>query len=318
MAARAAAIAAALAALRPGQRLAVTHALPLESWHRVDVAHPAQVRLVLDLDYVPPSERALGAARYVVAPYVIHEVVPAPPPPLPPAARARLLFLHASCADADSSSPGMRFRSALIRALVALSDARADARCLFWGDSTISEEDYRARMRDATFCPLLPGDLPSTSRVAEVIANACVPVFVGPPWTLLPLLETAQLPWAEAALFVEMTDVRNWTTPDDIAAKDWQPDPPGVALRARLDAAGALLRAADAAHLVRVLAAVPPERAAAMLDAARPMRRAFAVKDDPARSNGRHILDAVCRYSTNASLPSPATGGPASSGSPAL
>ena len=84
---------------------------------------------------------------------------------------------------------------------------------------------------------------------------------------------------------------------------------PGVALRARLDAAGALLRATDAANLVRVLAAVPPARAAAMLDAPRPLRRLFVVGDRPQRSNGRALLDAVCRYAAASNATAVASAG---------
>jgi hypothetical protein len=289
---RAARVRAALDGLAPGQRAAVTYTQPMVPWERVPLAHPAQVRLVVDIDAVPEDELAAGARHFVVVPYAMHEVSGVVEAPAP---RPKLVFVVASCASGEFASPGMRLRSALIDALEALADARVDARCQYWArDATVSQEEYRGRVGRATFCPLIAGDSPSTTRLSEPILLGCVPVIVGPPWPLIPLLQTGAVPWAKIALFVEMTNTSAWARADDVERfRSWQWDESGPALRATL-APGQLLRAADAADFVRQLADVPPARVAELREAALPFRKLFVTAVNGSREGGRQLLAAVC------------------------
>ena len=158
----------------------------------------------------------------------------------------------------------------------------------------MSQEDYRGRVGRSTFCPLLAGDSPSTTRLSEPILLGCVPVIVGPPWPQIPLLQTNAVPWARIALFVEMTNTSAWARADDAERfRSWFYDEDGPALRATLGP-GQLLRAADAADVVRQLAAVPPEKVAEMREAALPFRKLFVTAVNGSREGGRQLLDAVC------------------------
>ena len=59
-------------------------------------------------------------------------------------------------------------------------------------------------MRRATFCPVLNGDTAASLRLSEVILAGCIPVFVGPPWHALPMVEDVD--YESFAVFIEVKD----------------------------------------------------------------------------------------------------------------
>ena len=322
---------AALASLLPSQRMASTWLLPVEHWNRVDVAHAQQIRLVIEMDYVPATERA--GARYLVVPYAAHRLAAGVGEATAVAAAAAaaaaaallprpLLFLRMGCAFQPASSMGMRFRSSLIKSLnldIAAPDVVATCTicpdCEGFGANHISVEEYLVAMARARFCPLLPGDSPSSSRLSEVMmVRGCIPIFLGPPWMLLPLLPIVD--YARFALFVNLSHApRAWLTDEDARmletpGSDWHPEARNADLRRRLAEQATRVRAAEAGdappppamlnvesneELLALLRAVPEARQEELLDAAEPFRHFFTASSTVGGDvSGHDIVKAVC------------------------
>ena len=212
------ALRALLSATPSHQRLLLVSTFPIRSTDKAEVSEPSRLhRLTTELDFVPARER-LTPSSYTIAPYVTLEssaaaaAVAAASSTLPPL----LVYARAACSSSKYASLGMRFRHAVTAGFNDTTDPAVLVRCV--GGRTpgnVTLDAYLLDVRRSTFCLVLPGDLPSASRLSEVLANGCIPVFAGPPWTLLPLLP--HVPYAAFSLFYRIRSTP-WFLPGDADA----------------------------------------------------------------------------------------------------
>ena len=75
---------------------------------------------------------------------------------------------------------------------------------------------YLDAMRRATFCPIVASNAQSSRRVSEAALSGCVPVFLGPPFHVLPLADA--IDYASFSIFIRVRDAGAWIDP---AAPRW-------------------------------------------------------------------------------------------------
>ena len=67
-----------------------------------------------------------------------------------------------------------------------------------------AHNDLRQSMRRSVFCFVLPGDTASSRRLTEIVLAGCIPVFIGPPWSSMPLAD--KVDYTQIALFFQLAD----------------------------------------------------------------------------------------------------------------
>ncbi|KAL3132267.1 hypothetical protein ABBQ32_008853 [Trebouxia sp. C0010 RCD-2024] len=153
-------------------------------------------------------------------------------------AQSHLLFFLGSCEDGEDASYGKKMRSLfvkLVRQSTSLStDGSKDIYVHCTGDQHSQAHDQlRHNMRRSLFCIVLPGDTASSRRLTEAVLAGCIPVFVGPPWSSMPLAH--KINYTQIALFFQLNafqEVLQETLPDQhmlrgddvFDYRGWSPD----------------------------------------------------------------------------------------------
>jgi hypothetical protein len=292
--------------------------------------HPLLFRVVNEQGWQVPEEE-WDAHRFIVAPYA------APTNPfLRDATRDSdltniLLFFRGSCNNParthfhisleqlwKSAPESMAGVDATCTAGAAgnanCDDNSKNPSCRFWTGMT--GDELLKLTASATFCAVLPGDTWSSSRLTETINAGCLPLFIGPDWHTLPLIE--QVAYARFSIFALMPpapEVWEKKNEADVAPMKRMLSAAaaaGATLSGRGDrgAEGVVADVPSFAELIKLLRAIPPARIAAMRRAMREYMKFFAfasLSDIPSsqqRSSAAttsppphataHILAAVC------------------------
>lgn len=142
----------------------------------------------------------------VIEPYVAVENIPVTVRPLEE--RTRLLFVAHGCADGNHPkqyASGKIMRGHLVHALGRLN-VTADhviARCTCGVCAQRIPHDVQMlQMGETRFCPVMPGDSQGTRHLSEVFLSGCIPVFIGPPFSSMPLAEYVD--YAATSIFIHV------------------------------------------------------------------------------------------------------------------
>ncbi|KAK2079732.1 hypothetical protein QBZ16_002127 [Prototheca wickerhamii] len=152
---------------------------------------------------------------------------------------------------------------------------------------------YLDAMRRATFCPIVASNAQSSRRVSEAALSGCVPVFLGPPFHVLPLADA--IDYTSFSIFIRVRDAGAWIDP---AAPRWDQSALVASVWA-LDASVPLDAVVEVDTLddaLRHLRAVPPATVAAKRAALLGQRFKFYYPPAPAgvpSDSGSPLADVV-------------------------
>ena len=260
--------------------------------HRpLETNHSLLFKLLLDTISVPVDLRA-HTDKYLVVPYV-SELQASDAELRGP--KSTLLYFKGGCRP--QGAVGQRMRTHIMAQISSSRPPGIDATCAPDHTGYDSYEIYERELMRARYCLALPGDVPSTSRLSEIIAAGCIPVLVGPPWTYLPLLPHVK--YEQFALFFVLTNVSAWLTREDEAeladpASDWAMEP----RMGRFLNTAPLYVAHDILDVIEQLRRVSPERERALRLAGARFRVYFAASTAPTSDAAAAILDAACETFT--------------------
>lgn len=129
--------------------------------------------------------------------------------------RETLIFFRGGCGHPDPSirglfAAGKMLRYEMVAAFTALpnsEDTDVECSCDIC-DNHMPHPELQASYRMATFCPIVPSNVQSSRRLSEVILNGCIPVFLGPPFHSLPLVNDVD--YASMGIFINISQSSTW------------------------------------------------------------------------------------------------------------
>ena len=149
---------------------------------------------------MPPAEYLFGFSsgkllrRHVVKD--IQQIVPDKPPG-PVQASCRQYWLHCCLHLSLLLLPQVFYLQCIPAAVCATNAAiiPTQVHCTAAGEHCAMPHDLQMEMlRDSLFCLVIPGDTPSSRRLAETMLAGCLPVFFGPPYHTMPLADALDYP----------------------------------------------------------------------------------------------------------------------------
>lgn len=120
--------------------------------------------------------------------------------------RVTTLWIRANCGNYTFA--GMLLRRHVIHLLSSVSNQHDDIIASCNSEIQPHRIDHRAVIKEmlhSRWCIVVAGDTQSSRRVSEVMLTGCVPIFIGPPWHILPF--SRRIPWQEFSLFINMSSV---------------------------------------------------------------------------------------------------------------
>ncbi|KAI7845970.1 hypothetical protein COHA_000516 [Chlorella ohadii] len=133
--------------------------------------------------------------------------------------RPKFMYMQAACPKqgATQTAVGPRMRAAVAAQLDGLAP---DLRLSCAGQSrSVSHSNMTRHLRQSVFCIVTPGETPSSAQLTESILAGCIPVFVGPPWHVMPLHRDVD--WAGMGVFINITSDTPWLVANETAG-GWQ------------------------------------------------------------------------------------------------
>lgn len=261
------------------------------------ITHERLFRIALEMSQIPPQDRA-NPGRFLLVPYVSRRN--------PWAAKDATshnditdIFFVAGVGE-NSPVPGRRLRKALLGELLRAGSVggRVIARdaCSVCPNSL----DHGALLRglaQSRFCPVVPGDTSSSKRLSEVMAAACIPVFIGPPFHTMPISGT--IPYQDFSVIMSVKN-RPWLREEENSVLldeggELHPDPLSEALVNRYAVA------LDSMNLLwEYLKGIEPERVDQLRTSLHAYQHFFVFEEsgNPGmRGAADHILAEVCGIS---------------------
>lgn len=174
------------------------------------------MELVLEQGFLGRSVREgkLRDHEALVLPYSSTEDID-PTLPLLPDSRDIFMFFRAGCSDSKDRSAGIIMRAKFIAAIESNSPpADVDVACTCSVcPGHISHRESEERLARSVYCPVLAGDTQASARLTEVVLAGCLPVFVGPPWHTMPLID--EIDYRTFGTFIRIADTTPYIIKDD-------------------------------------------------------------------------------------------------------
>lgn len=186
------------------------HPLDLGHWSGIDICSDVFQATIIVPDQTRCIDRSSASffkRQTVIAPYYSYVHHLSVYKEFSPDFRSRHLFLTAHATCGDKSGKLMRdviFRrlNDAFRAIYAFHNVSISCR------SILSDEQHSRLLLSSRYCIVIPGDAQSSQRLSDVIISGCIPVFIGPPFHILPLRHLIN--YEDMSLFFHVNESSSW------------------------------------------------------------------------------------------------------------